>query len=155
MVLEELLEVPPLARNNYLAAARTSAATSLQWYPNLVNQLQRDQKKGTYPRALDAYTGTYWDALHIIKIVVTLEDGHLYWALQGLESEKFRLTHYHDDTFTWLCPHNELSRRGRWVGVDQGPDFWKVEFKSSSGWVVDRLCWAHDNGVLADEYRRE
>jgi hypothetical protein len=27
------------------------------------------------------------------------EGDDLYQALQGLESEKFRLSHYHDDTF--------------------------------------------------------
>ncbi|KAH6848208.1 beta-lactamase/transpeptidase-like protein [Chaetomium sp. MPI-CAGE-AT-0009] len=139
MVVEEFLEVPSPQRNDYLAAARTSAATNLQWYPDL----------------LSAYAGTYWDSLHIVKVVVTAENGHLYWALQGLESEKFRLTHYHDDTFTCLCPRNELSRRGRWVGSDQGPGFWKVEFRTSEGGEVDRLCWAHDNGVPADEYKRE
>lgn len=30
-----------------------------------------------------------------------------------------------DDTVLWLLPRNELSRRGRWVGSDQGPAFWK------------------------------
>ncbi|KAK3293559.1 beta-lactamase/transpeptidase-like protein [Chaetomium fimeti] len=100
MVLEELLEIPSPQRNDYLAAAKTSAATNLQWYPNLVTQLQKAQKHGTSPRQLDAYAGT-------------------------------------------------------WVGVDQGPDFWKVEFKVMPGGEVDRLCWAHDDGVPADEYKRE
>jgi hypothetical protein len=155
MVLEEFLEVPAAERNDYLAAAKTSVATNLQWYPNLVQELQRARKNGTSPRDLSAYAGTYWDRLRIVKVVVTVEDAGLYWALQGLASEKFRLTHYEDDVFTWLQPRNELSRRGRWVGTDQGPSFWKVEFKARPDGTPDRLYLVHDNDVPADEFRKE
>ncbi|KAK4141290.1 beta-lactamase/transpeptidase-like protein [Dichotomopilus funicola] len=155
MVLEEFLEVPASERNDYLAAAKTSVATNLQWYPDLVEELQRAQKNGTSARNLSAYVGTYWDHLHIVKVAITVEGDHLYWALQGLESEKFRLAHYEDDIFTWLQPRNELSRRGRWVGTDQGPSFWKVEFRVGPDGDPDRLYWVHDNDVPADEYRKE
>ncbi|KAH6630928.1 beta-lactamase/transpeptidase-like protein [Chaetomium sp. MPI-SDFR-AT-0129] len=155
MVLEEFLEVPASERNDYLAAAKTSVATNLQWYPDLVEELQQARKNGTSARSPSAYVGTYWDHLHIVKVVVTVEGDQLYWALQGLESEKFRLTHYEEDTFIWLQPRNELSRRGRWVGIDQGPSFWKVEFKVGPYGVLDRLHWVHDNDVPADEYRKE
>jgi CubicO group peptidase (beta-lactamase class C family) len=156
MVLEEFLEVPASERNDYLAAAMTSLKMNLRWYPYLVRDLQRAQKKGTSPRELGAYAGTYWDSLHIFKIIVTVEeDNRLYWALQGLETEKFVLTHYEDDIFTWLQPRNELSRRGRWVGADQGPSFWKVEFKAGPDGKPDRLYWVHDNGVPAVEYKKE
>ncbi|PKK42655.1 hypothetical protein CI102_12019, partial [Trichoderma harzianum] len=73
--------------------------------------------------------------------------GKLHWAFQGLDSEKFELNHYEDDTFLWLALRNELSRRGRWVGSDQGPDFWKVKFKAASDAKVDKLYWSHDQGV--------
>lgn len=33
LVLEELLEVPALERNDYIKAARTSVAENLKWYP--------------------------------------------------------------------------------------------------------------------------
>lgn len=155
LVLEEFLEVPKSQRNDYIAASKTSAAENLKWYPNLVEELQQAQKNGTSPRKLETYVGTYWDHLHIFKIVVTEENGKLYWALQGLESEKFVLSHYEDDVFTWLQPRNELSRRGRWVGPDQGPSFWKVEFKVGEDGKPDRLFWVHDNDVPADEYRKE
>lgn len=155
LVLEELLEVPESERNDYIAAAKASAAVNLKWHPNLVKELQGAQKNGTSPRKLETYIGTYWDPVHIFKIVVTVENGELHWALQGLESEKFRLTHYEDDVFTWLQPRNELSRRGRWVGPDQGPSFWKVEFKVGEEGVPDRLFWVHDNDVPAVEYRKQ
>ncbi|KAM4057077.1 beta-lactamase [Hirsutella rhossiliensis] len=135
MVLEEFLEVPASEHNDYLAAAKTSAKMSLQWYPNLIKELQQAQKNGTCPRELDTYAGTYWDSLHIFKIVVTVEDNHLYWALPGLESEKFRLTHYEDDIFTWLQPpwsgpllqHNQ----GEWVVLHIG----KCTQKNPGSWL--------------------
>ncbi|KAI1178439.1 putative D-aminoacylase [Nemania sp. FL0916] len=155
LVLEEFLEVPEPKRNDYITASKTSAAESLKWYPNLVKELQQTRTNGTSPRKLEDYVGTYWDHHHIFKIVVTVENDELYWSLQGLDSEKFLLLHYEYDIFTWLQPRNGLSRRGRWVGPDQGPEFWKVEFKVSEDDKPHSLFWVHDNGVPADEYRKE
>lgn len=147
LVLEELLEVPALERNDYIKAARTSVAENLKWYPALVRELGEARKNGTSSRELAGYVGTYWDNIHVFKIVVDLEDNKLYWRLQGLDSEKFSLEHYEDDTFTWLLSRNELSRRGRWVGSDQGAEFWKAIFQCSDDGRIDKLYWAHDTGV--------
>ncbi len=155
LVLEEFLAIPLSQRNDFIKAAEISAAENLKWYPALIQELEQAQKNGTSPRNLENYIGTYWDEIHVFKIVVTLEDGELYWALQGLGSEKFQLTHYEDNSFTWLLPRNELSRRGRWVGSDQGPLFWLAEFKADDNGKIDKLFWVHDNGVPAVEYKKE
>ncbi|KAI9681328.1 MAG: hypothetical protein M1817_002611 [Caeruleum heppii] len=110
MVLEELLEVPGSEKNDFIKVAKMSVAENLNWYPALVDELQKARKNGTSPRSLDEYVGIYWDSIHVF---MTLEGGQLYWALQRLESEKLPLAHYEDDSFTWLQPRNELSRRGR------------------------------------------
>jgi hypothetical protein len=109
-------------------------------------------KNGTNPRPLEDYVGTYWDDIHAFKIEVMVEDGTLHWALQGLESEKFRLDQYEEDIFTWILPRNELAKRGRWV--DQGADFWKVEFKANDKGEIDYLLWVHDIGVPAVKYTK-
>lgn len=155
LVLEEVLEVPQFERNDYIRAAETSRAENLKWYPDLIELLAKNQTLGTSPRSLDDYVGTYWDSIHVFKIVVTVRDGALHWLLQGLESERFPLTHYENDTFTWLVSRNELSRRGRWVGSDQGPEFWKVEFKPGTDGQIESLYWVHDNGVPAVEYKKK
>jgi hypothetical protein len=147
LVLEEVLGVPESERNNYLEAAHTSVSENLKWYPALVEELNNARKNGTSPRALEEYVGTYWDNANVFKIVVDLVDNKLYWRLQGLDSERFQLEHYEDDTFTWLLPRNELSRRGRWVESDQGPAFWKAVFECSNNGQIDQLFWAHDTGV--------
>nr|ODN86267.1 hypothetical protein L203_04387 [Cryptococcus depauperatus CBS 7841] len=150
LVLEEFLEVPEGERNDFISAGKTSVAVNLAWYRDLAKELQ---PRNSISRELEAYAGTYWDDIHILKIVVTVEEGELYWALQGLDSEKFRLTHYEDDVFTWLQPRNELSRRGRWVYTNLDLRFWKIVFKLGDG--PDRLFWAHDKGVPAAEFKKE
>ncbi|WVN90657.1 uncharacterized protein L203_105899 [Cryptococcus depauperatus CBS 7841] len=149
LVLEEFLEVPEGERNDYISAGKMSAAANLAWCRDLAKELQ---PQNGISRELEAYAGTYWNNIHIFKIVVTVEEGELYWALQGLDSEKLCLAHYEDDVFTWLQPRNDLSRRGRWMGPNKGLSFCKVEFKMGDG--PDRLFWMHDNGVF-EEYRKE
>ena len=75
--------------------------------------LQCSRQGGTSSEKLEDYIGTYWDAIHVVKIEISLEEGTLYWALQGLPSEKLFLGHYEHDTFTSLQPRNELAKRGR------------------------------------------
>ena len=150
LVLEEMLEVPN--KNDYVAAARSSVAENAKWYPDTSEELSRNRKTDTSPRKLENYTGTYWDAIHVVKIEVSLEDGKLYWALQGLRSEKFSLEHYEDDTFTWLQPRNELAKRGRWV--DQGAEFWKLRFEVDNDGQAEKVFWVHDIGVPAVEYKK-
>lgn len=154
LVLEELLDVPESERVDFIAPAKAAVAENLKWYPGLVKELEAAQKHGTSPKDLEEYVGVYWIDAHIFKIAVTLEDGRLFWALQGLDSEKYELKHYEDDTFLWLLPRNELSRRGRWVGSDQGPAFWKAEFRASGG-PIDELYWAHDSDVPALKLTKE
>ncbi|KAK4201005.1 beta-lactamase/transpeptidase-like protein [Triangularia verruculosa] len=154
LVLEELLEVPASERIDVADFARTTVVENLKWYPALVKELDDTRKPGSSPKYLEEYVGVYWMDIGVFKIVVTLEEGSLYWAIQGLDSEKFKLNHYDDDTFTWLLPRNELSRRGRWVGGDQGPDFWKAVFKVEAG-LINKLYWAHDTSVPPLELTKE
>lgn len=63
LLLEEFLEVPTHKRNDYIAAAKISAATNLRWYPDLVEELERIRMSGPLSRNLSAYVGTYWDKL--------------------------------------------------------------------------------------------
>ncbi|KAF2804960.1 beta-lactamase/transpeptidase-like protein [Mytilinidion resinicola] len=154
LVLEEFIQAPDVERNDYLKAAESSRAENLKWYPSLMHELAQERKYDTSAKPLEEYVCTYWDAIHVFKIDVVLKEGQLYWLLQGLESEKFLLNNYEDDLFTWLLPRNELSKRGRWVGGDEGPDFWKAVFKTGDGGKIDKLSWSHDNGIAAVEYKK-
>lgn len=147
LVLEELLGVTD--KNDYVRAAETSVAETLNWYPNVLRELQKEQKPNTSPRSLDEYTGVYWNAIRAMKIVVTLDNEVLHWAQQGLETEKFPLNHYEDDVFTWLQPRNDLVKRGRWV--DQAKIFWKLRFQHNDHNQIDTLNWAHNPELPNEE----
>jgi hypothetical protein len=112
-VLEEILEVPQDKRNDYKEAARTSAAQTLKWYPTVIAELSRTRKHNTSAKDLEIYTGIYWNSIKTMKTIVTVEMNSLYYAVQGLESEKYILEHYEDDVFTWIRPRNELVARSR------------------------------------------
>ncbi|KIE01344.1 Peptidase S12, Pab87-related protein, partial [Metarhizium majus ARSEF 297] len=175
LILEELLAVSSANRTDIIKAAESCIPENPKRYPNLIKELadmrkndtsarhldaslriSNDLRKNeTSARHLDAYVGTYWDDIHVFKIVVTQEKEKLYWAFQGLDSEKFELDHYEDDTFLWLQPRTELSRRGRWVGLDQGPEFWKARFEAGSDDKVTKPFWAHDNGVPPVQFTKE
>ena len=110
LVLEELLDTPD--RNDYVKAAETSVAENAKWYTSTIKELEAEKKDNASARPLQEYVGIYWDDIEVFKIVVSLEDEGLYWAFQGLDSEKYPLTHYKADVFTWIQPRNALSRRG-------------------------------------------
>ena len=148
LVLEELLRASE--RNDYIKAVESSVAENAKWFSTTMKGLEKEQKKGPVSRNLEKYPGTYWDAIHVFKIDVFVEEGVLHWALQSLDSEKWPLGHYEQDTFTWIRTRNELTKRGRWV--DQGAPFWKVEFKANEIGNIDHLMWVHDNGVPAVAY---
>ncbi|KAB8349879.1 hypothetical protein FH972_023892 [Carpinus fangiana] len=142
LVLEEILNVSE--RNDYILHAEESVRANAKWYPTVIKELKHVQRLGTLPRDLQEYTGTYWDADRLFKIVVYTDSSTgLRWKLQGLDSEDWPLDHYDYDTFTWLRPRDELAKRGRWV--DQGAEFWKVYFRGDG--VINLLSWVHDDGV--------
>jgi hypothetical protein len=76
----------------------------LKWYPTVTAELSKTQKHITSAKNLAIYTGTNWNSIRTMKMVVIVEKSLLYYAAQGLESEKYILEHYVDDIFTWIRP---------------------------------------------------
>jgi CubicO group peptidase (beta-lactamase class C family) len=156
MVLEEILGVPSKERIDFIAYAKTSIAINLGWHDRIVQGLVQGQPQAIRPhKLLESYVGTYVDESRVFSVVVTLKEGVLFWAFQGLDSERYKLTHYDGDTFTWLQPRNDLSRRGRWVlGNDNDPSFWKIEFGVDRHGSVNRVLWRHDASLDPIVYSR-
>lgn len=147
-LLEEILEAP--IRNDYISVAKTSIRTTVDWYDKTVKALNDGKTPGTTPsKPLQDYVGVYWNKKRYIKIVVTLSDDKLSWAIQGLDSERFELDHYQDDIFTWIRPRNYMAARGRWV--DDPPSFWKIKFLQDHQGEITCLNWVHDTDAQAGE----
>ena len=140
LVLEALIGTTK--RNDYPELARKSAATALAWHSAVEAALKKHQIPGTFPRDLEEYTGTYTNFIKTMKIEVTQRNNKLWFALQGLESEAFRMTHYHNDVFTWLQPRNELARRGRFT--HQKHPYYLLRFSARDDNKIGQLAWAHD-----------
>lgn len=143
LVLEALIGTED--KNDYLEIARRSVANSLAWHPTVEAALKRNHVHGTSPRNLEEYIGTYASSIKTMKIEVTQGDNKLHFALQGLESEKYELTHYQDDIFTWLRPRNELAARGRFT--HQGFLYYLLRFSAGDDGKIAALAWAHDADI--------
>ncbi|KAL8897324.1 MAG: hypothetical protein Q9207_007267, partial [Kuettlingeria erythrocarpa] len=144
LVLETILNVRD--KNDYLDMARKSVAASLDWHHNVQAELDKDRIASTTPRDFEEHIGTYKNSPMTMKIEVTQQEGKLFFALQGLESEKYELTHYHKDVFTWLRPRDELAARGRFT--HQKALYYKIRFDVGlSRKTIDTLSWAHDADI--------
>ncbi|KAF5572545.1 penicillin-binding protein [Fusarium pseudoanthophilum] len=89
-----------------------------------------------------------------LKCHSQIVDDKLYWLMYGLETEMFELVHYHEDTFTWLQPRDELVSRGRWVRSGQGATFWEVKFEASESATIDKLIWVPDSELPPMAYTK-
>lgn len=147
-LLEEILEAP--RRNDYISAAKTSAQATLDWYDTTVKALDDERTTpDTGPsQPLQEYVGVCCNKKRYLKILVTLDDeDKLSWAIQGLDSENFELSHYQDDVFSWIQPRDYMAVRGRWV--DNLPVFWKIKFLKNADGEIAFLNWSHDPDVEA------
>ncbi|KAF5660924.1 hypothetical protein FDENT_13632 [Fusarium denticulatum] len=156
MVLEEIMDIPIEDRTDFVTYAKTSIAINLGWYARITQGLMQGQPQTINPhRPLESYIGRYVDESCVFSVVLTVKEGVLFWVFQGLDSERFKLTHFDGDTFTWLQPRNDLSRRGRWVlGNDNDPSFWKIEFGVDENGSVNKALWRHDPSLDPIVYSR-
>ncbi|CAK7210015.1 hypothetical protein SBRCBS47491_000627 [Sporothrix bragantina] len=158
LVVEELLGVPQDQRVDVFRYARQSIVVNLAWYNGVTKGLASATTRRSWKRPLESYVGTYVDKTGVFRVVVTLKEKQLAWAFQGLDSERYVLTHYDGDTFTWLQTRNELVSRGRWVlGDDCSANFWKVVFcahDAGSQDTINAIQWEHDPAMPPIEYRR-
>ncbi|KAI8633860.1 beta-lactamase/transpeptidase-like protein [Xylariaceae sp. FL1651] len=144
LVIEQLLDAPQ--RNDYIAAATISTASTLRWYEDTMQCLRAEPREGKPPRPLEEYVGTYKSMMRHLDVKVTILEGQLYWALQGRDTESFKLDHFDGDTFIWLRPRDYLVARGRWVG--QPAAYWKVKFSGGlEGSFTDYINWVVDPAV--------
>lgn len=143
LALEAVLGVKD--KNHYVDIAKRSVANALTWHSNIEVELKKDQVLETHPQKLTEYTGTNVNPVKIMKIKVTLADNKLYFALQSLESGKFKPTHYQYDIFTWLRTRDELAQRGRFT--HQEAPYYKLGFGTGDDGMIGSIAWTHDTDI--------
>lgn len=129
--------------NDYMQLATKFTTLILGHMDRIKRELDANKRMGTSPRPLAEYTGRYWNQIGNFVIEVSEMDGELRMAFQGKASEVFELSHYHDDTFSWWMPYDEVARRGRIVTDFQAP-YYLISFSSKDGDGINVLKWAWD-----------
>lgn len=151
LVVETIIDSP--TPNDYVALAKEAAHNHCTSFAQLSEQLEG--KRGTEPcsKPLKQYIGRYRSPDQDFFIDVGFRDrdqSKLQIAFQGLDSQLWSLDHYQGDTF--LCfntSFNDLARRAIFTFLDE--DYFQFKFGSNEADDVDKLFWAHDGSLPADE----
>ena len=152
-IIEALIETP--SPSDFVGLAEEAAANAVQNVRKLRKQLEEGRKmEGTKPRDLAEYVGQYVDETHHDWVVEIRKSGGgkgLDVLFQGLESQKWALSHYEGDTFLWLAEREEQAKRGRMVTYPLVANHFKLIFQAGEKGGIERVCWPHEAGVPVDE----
>ena len=144
LILEALLDVKQ--PNDYIKYAQESADGQLAKFPSMQASLEESRIPHTKPKELGAYVGRYYNQIRDFFIEVTMTNNSpsesLEFAFQGLDSQVWRMEHYHHDSFLWLMSRDEYVRRARFPYSPA--KLFKFDFLTDERGEVDSLLWAHD-----------
>lgn len=130
-------------RNDYEALTTEFVKKTLKRMDVIATQLRDGQNLETAGRPLTEYAGKYFNASGLFMLEVVLENGQLFVLFQGSQLERYNLSHYHHDIFSWHMDYDTAAKRGRYVN-DGGPEFYLLKFQSNDGYSIDSLTWAWD-----------
>ncbi|KAK3984501.1 beta-lactamase/transpeptidase-like protein [Cladorrhinum sp. PSN332] len=138
-----LAEGPTSSNNDYVLLAEASKRRALEMYAELTRKIDEGRTTGGPPRPLRDFVGRYvgFGGVYEIKIVET-DDGGLDMLLQGRESQRYRLLHHHEHTFTWFMTFNEQIKKARFISYLPDPFF--ITFKAEPGPMITAIKWVHD-----------
>ncbi|KAI1381185.1 beta-lactamase/transpeptidase-like protein [Hypoxylon crocopeplum] len=147
LITQTLFDFPQ--KNNYVDWVQATVDAEKRWYPETASKLEKARHKGTNPRTLDHYVGTYVNMGKFFTVTIFKKQDRLFMKLQDLEDEIYPIEHYEYDTFCWLQSRNNLVSRGRWIL--QHPEYYLIRFDTGGGNVVDRFIWVNDPGIPQGE----
>lgn len=147
LLLEAVLDNPD--KNDYMAIAKKSAATSVALWPKMARELEARREPSTPHKPLIAYVGKYYNIIGDWCIDV-YDEGGLKMCFQGQRDKSYWLDHVRYDEFSWLLTRNEDVHKGRFPVVNL--DFYTLMFrKVNDAGYTDQLIWRHDPDVPAGE----
>ncbi|KAL8811580.1 MAG: hypothetical protein Q9223_007501 [Gallowayella weberi] len=148
LLLETVLDNPE--KNDYVAIAKESAATSVALWPKMAKELEKRRRPDTPQQPPIIYVGKYYNIVGDWCIHVFEDEGILKMCFQGQRDESYRLAHYRYDEFSWLLTRDEDVRRGRFPVVNL--EFYILSFRAAGdGGEMQQLIWRHDPDVPAGE----
>ncbi|KAL8704249.1 MAG: hypothetical protein Q9201_002595 [Fulgogasparrea decipioides] len=151
-IIEALIDTP--RPSDFVALATEAAGNNVNNVDKLWKQLKEAKKSKKEQRRLDEYVGKYLEEAHNWVIEIRKKDDECLEVLfQGLESQKWALTHYEGDTFLWLASREEQAKRCRMTTYPLVANHFKLIFQANKEGEVDRVCWPHEAGVPVDLQR--
>jgi len=146
------------AKTDYVGLAKEAATNHARREVGNAKVLNEARTPGTQPRpSLDEYVGDYFGLGGLFKLQIRRRAGSnkLEVLFQGLESQAWPLTHYEQDTFSWLQSFNEQAKRPRFNLA--GPDIFKLKFMAGNGdkdgatSEINTVCWVQEPGLAEEE----
>jgi CubicO group peptidase (beta-lactamase class C family) len=143
------MEIPKL----YPELANSVVKMQFGWFEKL-NQFLEGCKTDVPPtHPLSAYAGTYWNAIHSTKLVITTRGAGLHVSLQGMPKSTFDLQPCDGDTFYWPADREyELVDRAMWFNLF--PGFHMFNFTTNKKRVLS-VWWQHEQKMDAEEFTKE
>ena len=151
-IMEALIDTP--SPHDFVNLAGEAAGNAVSNVGKLRKQLEEAKKSdGRMHRELGEYVGHYVDEAHHGWVIEVQKSGgrqELDVLFQGLESQRWALSHYEGDTFLWLADREEQAKRGRMVTYPLVANHFKMIFQAGEKGEIARLCWPHEAGVPVD-----
>ncbi|KAL8834454.1 MAG: hypothetical protein Q9176_007478 [Flavoplaca citrina] len=141
-LLETLLG--PDEVHDFVALTNKSVEAQKKRYRNASEDLERQRVSGTKAKPINAYLGRYFWACPRYFIDIEADADGLMLVIMGREDQKYRLRHYHFNTFTWLMTDDEEMKRGRFI---QPSDTYKIVFGCNERGEIDGFTWPQMGGI--------
>ena len=133
-------------QNDFVALTRTLFGRGVGYMDKIKAELESKRIKGTKPKDLDEYTGTYLDRSGILSIVVAQKSDGLVIMRNGQEDDQVSLTHYQNDSFTAWRSFDELMKGALMFPEPAEYYVYKFGCNGDGGWI-DEVRWRRDSDV--------
>lgn len=110
----------------------------------------RDEKEtGTSPKALEEYTGRYYNKLGYFVLEISIYGDGLRLTPQDHEVASYDLHHYHHDVFAWDSDRDAESKEA--LSPQFAIGFHRVKFEADEGGNIIQLNWQIDKAIPEGE----
>ncbi|KAF2804405.1 beta-lactamase/transpeptidase-like protein [Mytilinidion resinicola] len=151
LLLSVLLGVKAPA--HLLSLAKTAAKTQIGWYDQLSSFLASGKTDTPPTHPLSAYSGTYINAAHNFRILVTPRADGLHVSMQGKPLTTYVLKPWDGDSFSWeVDRERELIDRGMFL--TPFPQIHLMHFGVTEK-AVQSLTWQHDPLAEPELFQRD
>lgn len=147
LVLSRLLGPPP--KLDFVNLSKLARTIALDNYRVLEEVVENGKTRVPPTKALSAYQGDFYNAIHNFVLSVSVEGDGLSVRVQRGKTN-FDLFPYDGDTFYWkVNREDEMCKKGMWGFMYK--DWHLFRFNINAYGEVDKLLWKHDPYLAGPE----